>query len=514
MVDGGRRGHRDARAGQAVRRGQRRRRDRSRRARPAASTASSARTAPARRRRSGSSSGCSGRRAAASRIFGEPVAPGAPVLRACRLADRAAGVLPVPLGAREPPGVRDGPWPRAGRPARARVAESLDRVGLAAVARRKAGGFSTGMRQRLALATALIGRPDLVILDEPTNGLDPNGVVDVRELIARLAPDGTTVFLSSHVLPEVEQLCDRVAILRAGRIVAEGPTGDLLGAGERLFVRFDTAAEAAAALALLGPRARARRTAVAGARRSRAARRTPLAEASRDQPDARRGRAVSGGADRPAPVARGCVPRADLRPRPTADATGPVRRGRPCVAGPTSRRLVGDPMKALLRADWLRLRRRRDLWIIAIAVLRPERLVTFLAGYRCRRQPTRPGSSTDGPGPPGGPRATPTSRVGHDAGGDRCPDRPDRRRPDRPVRPAAGSNGRPSRQIDAPEVRLPPERLHRRRHRGSFPILALVLDREPRGRRRVPLRDDPDIVARRRAIAGGSSSRAWSASWP
>jgi ABC-2 type transport system ATP-binding protein len=108
------------------------------------------------------------------------------------------------------------------------------------------------MRQRLALAIALIGRPDLVILDEPTNGLDPNGVVDVRELIARLAADGTTVFLSSHVLPEVEQLCDRVAILRAGRIVAEGPTNDLLGTGERLFVRFDSPAEAESARAILG----------------------------------------------------------------------------------------------------------------------------------------------------------------------------------------------------------------------------------------------------------------------
>jgi len=115
------------------------------------------------------------------------------------------------------------------------------------------GGFSTGMRQRLALATALIGRPELVILDEPTNGLDPNGVVDVRELIARLAADGTTVFLSSHVLPEVEQLCDRVAILREGRIVAAGTTADLLSADEKLFVRFDTPAQATAAAALLGP---------------------------------------------------------------------------------------------------------------------------------------------------------------------------------------------------------------------------------------------------------------------
>jgi ABC-2 type transport system ATP-binding protein len=189
-----------------------------------------------------------------SSIFGEPIAPGAPVLqRVGSLIERPA-LYPY-LSAFENVrvfGTAHGLGPDI---LAQRIVESLDRVGLASVARRKAGGFSTGMRQRLALAIALLGRPDLVILDEPTNGLDPNGVVDVRELIARLAADGTTVFLSSHVLPEVEQLCDRVAILREGRIVAEGPTGDLLGAGERLFVRFDTPAEAAAAQALLGPSA-------------------------------------------------------------------------------------------------------------------------------------------------------------------------------------------------------------------------------------------------------------------
>jgi ABC-2 type transport system ATP-binding protein len=161
-----------------------------------------------------------------------------------------------------------------------RIGEALERVGLANVARRRAGGFSTGMRQRLALAIALIGRPDLVILDEPTNGLDPNGVVDVRELIARLASDGTTIFLSSHVLPEVEQLCDRVAILREGRIVAEGPTGDLLGAGERLFVRFDTPAEASSAQAILGPSASPADAGLMGPR-SALLIDAPLAEASR-----------------------------------------------------------------------------------------------------------------------------------------------------------------------------------------------------------------------------------------
>lgn len=132
-----------------------------------------------------------------------------------------------------------------------RAPEALERVGLADAARRKAGRFSTGMRQRLGIAAALLDRPELVILDEPTNGLDPSGVVDVRALIAGLARDGTTVFLSSHVLPEVEQLCDRVAILQAGRIIAEGETQSMLRAGERLFVRFDSAEDATRALPIL-----------------------------------------------------------------------------------------------------------------------------------------------------------------------------------------------------------------------------------------------------------------------
>jgi ABC-2 type transport system ATP-binding protein len=131
------------------------------------------------------------------------------------------------------------------------VPEALDRVGLSEAAGRKAGRFSTGMRQRLGIAAALLGRPDLVILDEPANGLDPNGVVDVRQLISALARDGITVFLSSHVLPEVEQLCQRVAILQKGRIVAEGETQAMLRQGERLYVRFDSADEATRARPIL-----------------------------------------------------------------------------------------------------------------------------------------------------------------------------------------------------------------------------------------------------------------------
>jgi ABC-2 type transport system ATP-binding protein len=138
----------------------------------------------------------------------------------------------------------------------AAVPEALDRVGLADASKRKAGRFSTGMRQRLGIAAALLGRPELVILDEPANGLDPNGVVEVRRLIKGLARDGITVFLSSHVLPEVEQLCQRVAVLQRGRVIAEGDTQAMLRQGERLYVRFDTADEAqqaAAVLAGIGP---------------------------------------------------------------------------------------------------------------------------------------------------------------------------------------------------------------------------------------------------------------------
>ncbi len=118
-----------------------------------------------------------------------------------------------------------------------RIDEVLEIVELAARAKHKVGGYSHGMRQRLGIAAALLRRPRLLILDEPATGLDPAGMRDMRELIRRLAGEGITVLLSSHQLPEVQELCDRVAIVDRGRVVYEGALSDLRrqgGAGYRL----------------------------------------------------------------------------------------------------------------------------------------------------------------------------------------------------------------------------------------------------------------------------------------
>ena len=110
----------------------------------------------------------------------------------------------------------------------ARVAETLRLVRLDTVAGKPYRTFSLGMKQRLGIGAALLADPDLIILDEPTNGLDPAGIVEIRALLRTLAERGKAVFLSSHQLTEVQQICDRVAIVHAGRIVAEGTVADLL----------------------------------------------------------------------------------------------------------------------------------------------------------------------------------------------------------------------------------------------------------------------------------------------
>jgi ABC-2 type transport system ATP-binding protein len=110
-----------------------------------------------------------------------------------------------------------------------RVDETLELVGLASRAADRVKGYSQGMRQRLGIAQALLHRPDMVVLDEPTNGLDPSGMREVRELVQRLAREfGITVFLSSHLLYEVEAVCDRVAVISNGELVTEGRVKELL----------------------------------------------------------------------------------------------------------------------------------------------------------------------------------------------------------------------------------------------------------------------------------------------
>jgi ABC-2 type transport system ATP-binding protein len=136
-----------------------------------------------------------------------------------------------------------------GGDARARIAEVLDVVELAPRGGHRVGGYSHGMRQRLGIAAALLRAPRLLLLDEPATGLDPAGMRDMRALIRRLAEQGITVLLSSHQLPEVQELCDRVAIVDRGRVVYEGALADLRrqgGAGYRLRTTDD-----ARALALL-----------------------------------------------------------------------------------------------------------------------------------------------------------------------------------------------------------------------------------------------------------------------
>ena len=109
-----------------------------------------------------------------------------------------------------------------------RIDEVLEIVGLKDAARKKVSKFSTGMKQRVGLAMALVHRPRFVILDEPTNGLDPAGMREIRQLIRSLAENGTSVLLSSHLLNEVQQVCDRIAVLNKGQVVAQGRVEDLL----------------------------------------------------------------------------------------------------------------------------------------------------------------------------------------------------------------------------------------------------------------------------------------------
>ena len=120
---------------------------------------------------------------------------------------------------------------------RTRVEQVLDLVGLRGVARKRAGGFSLGMKQRLGIAAALLGDPRVLMFDEPVNGLDPEGVLWVRNLLKSLAAEGRTVFLSSHLMSEMSITADRLIIIGRGRLIAQTTVEDLLKRGSGNFVR-------------------------------------------------------------------------------------------------------------------------------------------------------------------------------------------------------------------------------------------------------------------------------------
>jgi ABC-2 type transport system ATP-binding protein len=134
------------------------------------------------------------------------------------------------------------------------VAEVLRTVGLADRGDDRVRTYSLGMKQRLGIGAALLKDPAMLILDEPANGLDPAGIVEVRQLVRRLGSEGRTVFISSHILSEIQHMADRVAILARGRLVKEGPVREVLarGGAEGLIVKVDDLPAAARALAETG----------------------------------------------------------------------------------------------------------------------------------------------------------------------------------------------------------------------------------------------------------------------
>ncbi len=157
-----------------------------------------------------------------------------------------------------------------------RVEEVLEIVELRAQAKDAFRKYSLGMKQRLGIGAALLNDPELVLLDEPTNGLDPAGVFEIRQLIQRLSTLGKTIFISSHILYEIQQVCNRVAILQKGNLIKQGAVNDLLQPSEQVIVRFNTPDETQQALALLQQAREKGQTWIAQARIETTRQNTPI----------------------------------------------------------------------------------------------------------------------------------------------------------------------------------------------------------------------------------------------
>ncbi|MGH9079846.1 MAG: ABC transporter ATP-binding protein [Acidimicrobiales bacterium] len=179
------------------------------------------------------------------RIFDEMVKPGASVLHRVGILVEGPGFVPH-LSGRENLELF---W-RSGRGsmADAHLDQALGIADLGDAANRKYKSYSHGMRQRLGLAQALLGRPDLLVLDEPTDGLDPQQMRQTRGVLRRAAESGTTVLVSSHLLSEVEQVCDHAAVMNEGRLVAKGTVAELLGATTAIYLEVDNVSLATSVL--------------------------------------------------------------------------------------------------------------------------------------------------------------------------------------------------------------------------------------------------------------------------
>ncbi|MDQ0910428.1 ABC-2 type transport system ATP-binding protein [Streptomyces canus] len=174
------------------------------------------------------------------RVFGRAIRPGAPVLSRVGAFVEGAGFLPH-LSGRENLELY---WAATGRPAEdAHLDEALQIAGLGDALSRAVRTYSQGMRQRLAIAQAMLGMPDLLILDEPTNGLDPPQIREMREVMIRYAAAGRTVIVSSHLLAEIEQSCTHLVVMDRGRLVQAGPVAEIIGSGDTLLVGTGTPVE-------------------------------------------------------------------------------------------------------------------------------------------------------------------------------------------------------------------------------------------------------------------------------
>jgi ABC-2 type transport system ATP-binding protein len=183
------------------------------------------------------------------RLFGNLVKPGASVLSRVGVLVEAAGFVPHLSGLENLKLF----W-RAGGQAlcEANLDRAIETADLGTAIDRKFKTYSQGMRQRLGVAQALLGTPDLLVLDEPTNGLDPQQMRETRNVIGQVASGGTTVLISSHLLSEVEQVCDHVAVMNKGRLIAMGPVSELVGATATVYLEVDDLPRAQVVLADLG----------------------------------------------------------------------------------------------------------------------------------------------------------------------------------------------------------------------------------------------------------------------